>query len=273
MNNLPISGGAVVRQDDDAITCTNDQKRDFDDGGGEGEEHNVNANLPISGGAVVRQGDDAITCTNDPKRDFDDGGGEGEEHFSNSNLLIIKTQRKLPAKESDYKRVAPSINKDYPRYIDRPHTMGKIGNAKIGTDAAHILSRGLINSVVTHSPGQPRSDQSKATTAKKLNDESNLRIKPFYVDRELDERRDARIAQAVLNDTASSQETTIRRAEQAYNSSKIIEEFNSITQALVDNDLAKLAKFDITKPSPRKPIVKEGKAVAQSGSSLSCKDI
>ena len=30
----------------------------IDDGIGEGEEHNVNANLPMSGGAVIRQDDD-----------------------------------------------------------------------------------------------------------------------------------------------------------------------------------------------------------------------
>ena len=40
---LPISGGAVIGQDDDATTDGNDPKRDFDDGGG-GEEHSVNAN-------------------------------------------------------------------------------------------------------------------------------------------------------------------------------------------------------------------------------------
>ena len=144
-------------------------------------------------------------------------------------------QREMPARESDYKRTAPSINKDSPKYIDRDHSMGKTGNAKKGTDAAHILSCGLVNAIVTHSPGQPRSDQSKATIAKKLNDESNLRIKSCYGNRELDERRDARIAQAVLNDTALSQGTTIRRAAQAYNASKSLgKELNSVTQALGD---------------------------------------
>ena len=49
--NLSICGGAVIRQDDDAITDGNDPKRDFDDCGGGEEEHNfINANLPISGG-------------------------------------------------------------------------------------------------------------------------------------------------------------------------------------------------------------------------------
>ena len=146
-----------------------------------------------------------------------------------------ENQREMPAKESDYKRTAPSINKESPKYIERDHSMGKTGNAKKGTDAAHILSCGLVNAIVTHSPGQPRSNQSKAIIAKKLNDESNLRIKSCYGNRELDERRDARIAQAVLNDTALSQGTTIRRAEQAYNSSKSLgKELNSVTQALGD---------------------------------------
>ena len=77
-NNLPIAGGAVIRQDDDAITDGNDPKRDFDDSDGEGEEHNFNANLPIAGGAVIRQDDDAITDGNDLKRDFDKVlGGSG----------------------------------------------------------------------------------------------------------------------------------------------------------------------------------------------------
>jgi hypothetical protein len=71
--------------------------------------------------------------------------------------------------------------------------------------------------------------------AKKLNDESNLRIKSCYGNRELDERRDARIAQAVVNDTALSQGTTVRRAELAYNASKSLgKDLDSVTQALGD---------------------------------------
>lgn len=139
----------------------------------------------------------------------------------------------MPAKESDYKRTAPSINKESPKYIERDHSMGKTGSVKGGKDAAHILSCGLVNAIVTHSPGQPRSDQSKASVAKKLNNESNLRIKTCYGNRELDERRDARIAQAVIKNTPLSQGTTIRRAEQAYNSAKSLgRELDSVTEAL-----------------------------------------
>ena len=98
---------------------------------------------------------------------------------------------------------------------------------------APIASTVSKNDIVTHSPGQPRSDQSKATVAKKLNSESNLRIKTCYGNKTLDERRDARIAQAVIKNTPLSQGTTIQRAEQAYNSAKSLgKELNSVTEAL-----------------------------------------
>ena len=52
--------------------------------------------------------------------------------------------------------------------------------------------------------------------ARDLNHSDNLRVKSDYGNRVLDERRDARIASALVNDTPIQEKTTADRGYQAY---------------------------------------------------------
>jgi hypothetical protein len=92
--------------------------------------------------------------------------------------------------------------------------MGKKGSLADGTDAAHKLSWGLMNAVVTHTPGRPFGEEKRAAIAREMNSSDNLRIKSDYGNKTLDERRDARIAEAYVSGGSLRGGTTVERAYQ-----------------------------------------------------------
>lgn len=111
--------------------------------------------------------------------------------------------------------------------------MTKQGDKNKGTDSAHILSWGLVNSIETHKPGRPKNEETKSKITKELNSDKNLRIKSTHGNRILDERRDARIADAYVSKKAIKGETTTKRAVQAYESAKNMgDSLDGITKAL-----------------------------------------
>jgi len=121
------------------------------------------------------------------------------------------------------KKTSSFINQDSSRYINRSNKgMGKKGSVDSKTDAAHKLSWGLVNAMNTHTAGRPYSQASKVDIAKKLNSGANLRIKSQKGNRELDERRDTRIACAYVNKTPLEGKSTADRAVIAYKAAKDI---------------------------------------------------
>jgi hypothetical protein len=134
------------------------------------------------------------------------------------------------------KKTTSFINTESPKYINRSvkgAPMGKLGSADEEKDAAHKLGWGLVNVIETHSAGRPKGDDSRKEVAKALNSESNLRIKSAYGNRTLDERRDARIAEAFVEDKPIEGKSTIARAKIVYDSSKQMgDPLDSTTKAL-----------------------------------------
>lgn len=127
------------------------------------------------------------------------------------------------------------INQESDKYIDRSDLgFKKRGSSNNGTDSAHIMSWGLTNVFTTNTGGRPRSEKSKQELARDLNDESNLRIKTSYGNKTLDERRDARIAHAFVNDEAIQGKSTAARAYNAYKSSSQYTTLDSISERLGD---------------------------------------
>ena len=109
------------------------------------------------------------------------------------------------------------INQDSSRYVDRDDSfMAKHGSRSSGTDAAHKLSWGLVNAINTHTAGRPLGDSGRVALAMSMGSADNLRLKSDYGNRTLDERRDARIASAFVNDTPISSHTAAQRASIAY---------------------------------------------------------
>jgi hypothetical protein len=54
------------------------------------------------------------------------------------------------------KKTSSFINTDSPKYIERDCTgQSKHGSASTSTDAAHILSFAVVNTLETHSSGAP----------------------------------------------------------------------------------------------------------------------
>jgi hypothetical protein len=111
--------------------------------------------------------------------------------------------------------------------------MKKQGIKSNGTDSAHILSWGLVNSIETHTAGRPKNEGTRSKVTKELNSDKNLRIKSEYGNRILDERRDSRIAASYASNTAIKGKTTTKRASQAYESAKKMgNSLDGITKAL-----------------------------------------
>lgn len=109
------------------------------------------------------------------------------------------------------------INHDSPKYIERSDSgRRKFGSSTNGTNAAHKSSFGILNAIETHSPGRPLSESSKHNLVKEMNQDQNLRIKSERGNKVLDERRDARIADAYVNDKPIEGKTTAHRAYQQF---------------------------------------------------------
>jgi large subunit ribosomal protein L40e len=125
------------------------------------------------------------------------------------------------------------INFDSAKYIDRTDKgMQKHGSAANDTQSAHKLGWGLMNAVLTHTPGRPFSDEQRAAIARDLNSSSNLRIKSSYGNTRLDERRDARIAEAYVSGGSLHGGTTVERAHQVYKAARDMKSLESVADAL-----------------------------------------
>eukprot|EP00455_Lapot_gusevi_P036883 TRINITY_DN4110_c0_g1_i2.p1 TRINITY_DN4110_c0_g1~~TRINITY_DN4110_c0_g1_i2.p1 ORF type:complete len:165 (+),score=0.82 TRINITY_DN4110_c0_g1_i2:212-706(+) len=111
------------------------------------------------------------------------------------------------------------IDFDSPKYIARESLgQSKRGSAANDTDAAHTFGYGLLNTITTHTSGAPLSEASRRDLHYEMNSDSNLRITSTYGNRVVHERRDARIAQAFVEDKPLYGNSTAARAYQAYNS-------------------------------------------------------
>jgi hypothetical protein len=119
------------------------------------------------------------------------------------------------------------------RYIDRTDKgMTKHGSVADGTQSAHKLGWGLMNAVMTHTPGRSHSDDQRAAIARDLNSSDNLRIKTKYGNTKLDERRDARIAEAYVTGESLHGGSTVQRAQQVYQAARDMKSLDSVAEAL-----------------------------------------
>jgi hypothetical protein len=104
------------------------------------------------------------------------------------------------------------INPDSARYVERPPYMP---HGSDGKEYGHKLGWGLYNAIGTHQPGRPLENTTDLYAA--MRGPSNLHLKYTESNRQLDERRDARIAAAYADGSrALKQFTTAERAYQAY---------------------------------------------------------
>jgi len=117
-----------------------------------------------------------------------------------SNLQVLLNIRggSSRSKAGTYK-TSSFINQNSAKYIDRFDMMEKSGNRVDDTDAAHKFSWGLMNTMLTHTPGASYSDRHIQGIYTDMGRADNLRLKSSYGNRTLDERRDARIADAYVN--------------------------------------------------------------------------
>lgn len=130
------------------------------------------------------------------------------------------------------KKTTSFIDDSSSKYVDRkPTGQGKKGTAG-QTDASHIMSFGLANTILTHTPGRPKGEKAREDFVRDMNHDSNLRIKTSHGNKVLDERRDARIAKAFVSDSAIKGNTTATRAYQAYTSAKSFTTMDSLSAAL-----------------------------------------
>ena len=125
------------------------------------------------------------------------------------------------------------INRDSAKLVDRDDSgMEKRGSRSAGTDAAHIFGFGLLNTIVTHTPGRPMADKRMSELCSDMNHGSNLRIKSSHGNKVLDERRDARIASAFVKGAPLQGKSTATRAYQAYESASSFTTMDSVAAAL-----------------------------------------
>lgn len=124
------------------------------------------------------------------------------------------------------------INNNSEKYVQRTSR----GQTKSGTagvsDAAHIFSFGLANTILTHSGGRPMSNSTRQDFIGEMNHSSNLRIKSSYGNKVLDERRDARIAHAFVNDEPIKGASTATRAYNAYKAANNMNSVDSLAESL-----------------------------------------
>lgn len=116
------------------------------------------------------------------------------------------------------KKTTGFINHESAKYVYR----SSLGQTKSGvkghSDAAHIFSYGLLNTINTHTSGRPLSARTERELHRDMNHSTNMRLKSEYGNRVLDERRDARIARAFVEGSPIKAHTTATRAYQAYQS-------------------------------------------------------
>jgi hypothetical protein len=107
------------------------------------------------------------------------------------------------------------IASDSPKKVERSEVgFTKHGKKSDGTDGAHIVGWGLYNAVTTHSSGRPLGEDARQQVARDLNSNSNVRIKTEYGNKVLDERRDARTAEAFVHGTPIMTKSGAARAYQ-----------------------------------------------------------
>jgi len=156
--------------------------------------------------------------------------------------LVLRLRGGSSHSKAGTKKTTEFISRDSEKYMDRVYNrpgapqgekgMGKKGSLAVGTDAAHKLSWGLMNAVVTHTPGRPFGEEKRAAIARDMNSSDNLRIKSDYGNKTLDERRDARIAEAYVSGGSLRGGTTVERAYQAYQAARNMESLESVEDAL-----------------------------------------
>lgn len=139
------------------------------------------------------------------------------------------------------KKTSNFINTESTKYVDRSSAgnckicdcftvniynlkgQHKVGSTQSDTQAAHKLSFGLVNTIETNTSGRPLNPETKANLARDMNNPGNLRVKTSYGNQVLDERRDARIANAYVNETPIEGKSTAARAFQAYKGASTLE--------------------------------------------------
>jgi len=147
--------------------------------------------------------------------------------------LVLRLRGGSSHSKAGTKSTNPFIDHDSKKYLDRVSSgMGKKGSKAEDTDAAHRLSWGLLNTVVTHTPGRPFGEDQRAAIAREMNSSDNLRIKSTYGNRTLDERRDARIAAAYVSGGSLQGGSTVERAHQAYTAARSMQSLDSVADAL-----------------------------------------
>ncbi len=128
------------------------------------------------------------------------------------------------------RRVQTFVNSDSPKALDRSEApMAKCGSRNDGTEAGHILGIGLANVVLTNTRGRPHSDETKQAIVAHLNSDSNLRIVSTERNRVVDERRDARVAEAYVNNTPIQGKSTTDHAYRAYKAAEQLKESTDVS--------------------------------------------
>jgi hypothetical protein len=119
------------------------------------------------------------------------------------------------------KKTSDFIDHSSAKKVERAETgRNKYGRQADGTDASHIMSFGLANVIMTNTRGRPMGGAAREAFIRDMNDNGNLRIKSSRGNKVLDERRDARIADAFVNSMPIMGTTTAQRAHLAYQTAK-----------------------------------------------------
>lgn len=133
------------------------------------------------------------------------------------------------------KKSSSFIDTDSTKYVQRNNLgMTKRGSAKDDTQSSHIFSWGLLNAISTNTGGRPMGESHYRELCRDMSDNSNLRLKTSHSNQVLDERRDARIADAFVNGHSLTSKTAADRAYQAYQSASSFTTMDSYAQQLGD---------------------------------------
>ncbi len=147
--------------------------------------------------------------------------------------LVLRLRGGSSRSKAGTQTTSSFINQESAKYIERTEKgRSKFGSKEDDTDAAHKLSWGLTNVLLTNTPGRSFGNDQRAAIAKELNSSDNLRIKSTFGNRTLDERRDARIAAAYVSGGSLHGGTTVERAHQAYTSARDMQSLQSVADAL-----------------------------------------
>jgi hypothetical protein len=91
----------------------------------------------------------------------------------------------------------------------------KFGKLSKGTEAAHVLSFRVVNSIETSTVGRPLGKKARRKLCIELNQDWNLLIKTRKENMR-DDAEDKKIVEAYLNATAIQDQSVAARAHQAY---------------------------------------------------------